>query len=289
MKKQLLLLVCAMSSIYTFSQAPVIDGDLMLCPYDNGTAIITSEQTYDSYQWYFKYWFLEGEFEAIPGAIDASFTYDWYIYDQALIKVEVMLDGVMYESNEIQIDSYAWTSLTTAFELGENAEFDPETQSILLCQGATFDVSINNPPYNANIVWYKNEVEIAGANQSSYTVTSPGIYKVTAAPDFCPNSTSTSLEINVVTNTDCTLRLSDQHMQNTVKIYPNPTMDEFNIVMGHNEFQTYQMIDVTGKIVASGTISNTQNIISVASLSKGLYIIQLIGENQISAHKIIKK
>lgn len=58
------------------AQQPVIEGDLLLCPDTNGTATITSPIVYDSYQWYFRYWFLADPFVAIDGATQQSFTYD---------------------------------------------------------------------------------------------------------------------------------------------------------------------------------------------------------------------
>src|SRR5690606_27447691 len=88
-------------------QSPVIAGDVVLCPNTARTATVTTGITYDSYQRYYKYWFLEDDFEAIEGATSDSFTYDWFTYEQAIVKVVVTLDGVTYESNSTQRDSYS--------------------------------------------------------------------------------------------------------------------------------------------------------------------------------------
>src|SRR5690606_14364282 len=117
MKLKLSFLLMFLSLSQLFGQAPVISGDTMMCPYTNGTASVVGSQTYDSYQWYFKYWFLSDEFQPIEGATNSAFTYDWMTYDQAVFKVEVTLGGQTYTSNEIQIDSYNWVPMSVSFEL----------------------------------------------------------------------------------------------------------------------------------------------------------------------------
>src|SRR6478672_5674323 len=116
MKTILLFLFTGVFAISATAQAPTISGDTMLCPNTSGTASITTDMPYDSYQWYWRYWFTSDPFVAISGADAASFTYDWFTYDQAQLKVVVTLNGQTYESNVIQIDSYAWVGLTVGFE-----------------------------------------------------------------------------------------------------------------------------------------------------------------------------
>ena len=289
MKKQLLKIILILFSFNSFAQAPEIEGDVLLCPWTDGTATIITAQTYDTYQWYFKYWFLPDDYEAIDGATSASFTYDWYTYDQALLKVVVTLDGETYESNTIQVDSWAWTSMFVVTETNENVVFDPDTETFLLCEGATFNLSINNPPYDTNIVWYRNDIPIEDATNSYYTVIGPGYYYVSAAPSFCPNNTSNSLGINVAWNPDCSLSVDDPTAESAIKIYPNPVKNELVLNVKINTFETYNLIDLTGKLISTGTITASESMISTAALSSGVYVLQLIGENHTSTHKIIKE
>lgn len=289
MKKHLLKLLVIVLSFNSFAQAPEIEGDILLCPWTDGTASIITDQTYDSYQWYYKYWFLPEDYVAIDGADEASFTYDWYTYDQALLKVVVTLDGETYESNSIQIDSWNWVGLVVFNEMNENVTFDPDTETFLLCQGATFEISINDPPYNANIRWYRDDLPIVGANSSTYLITEPGVYYVEAAPDFCPDNSNNSMPINVAWDPDCNLSVHNPITKNSIKIYPNPVQNELTLQLDNNVFESYKIVDLTGKTVANGKISGSESIISVNSISKGMYILQLIGENQISNHKIIKE
>lgn len=288
MKKNLLKLMLCIWSLNAFGQAPQIEGDVLLCPWTDGTVAITNSQTYDSYQWYFKYWFLPDEFQAISGANAASFTYDWYTYDQALFKVVVTLNGETFESNTIQVDSWAWVGLVLINEMNENVIFDPNTEAFLLCEGTTFDLSINNPPYDTNITWYKNDEPIAGANLSTYTITEPGLYYVSAAPSFCPDNSSNSLEILVAWNPDCNLSIDNPNAVTNISVYPNPVKNEFIVTSQNNLMENYTLLDVTGKVLATGTVRDHEKI-DISNLSAGMYLLQLKNNNQITTHKIIKE
>lgn len=200
--KFLLLISCWLTiTCSAFAQAPAIEGDVMLCPYTNGTATITTNQTYDTYQWYYKYWFLNDAYAAIDGATAASFTYDWYTYDQALLKVVVTSGGQTYESNAIQIDSYAWVGLDVMSEFNDAVTINQNDGSFLLCDGGAITNSIGSP-YTI-IQWYKNDVAVEGATGSTFVITEPGTYYATAAPGFCPNSVSNTLPLVVTVNPDC--------------------------------------------------------------------------------------
>lgn len=288
MKKQLLALILVVTGSLTFAQAPTISGDTMLCPWDNGTASITSGQTYDTYQWYYKYWFLSDDFQAIDGANAASFTYDWYTYDQAIFKVVVTSGGNTYESNTIQIDSWNWVSMTISYEETEAFFFDPESFTYQLCDGSSADLSINNPPYNANIQWFKNDAVIDGANQSTYTVTGPGNYKVTAAPQMCPNSTSTSPTFEVQLNPNCQLEVGD-NLRNEFRIYPIPAGDQVTIRANVQVFDHYAIYDLAGKKVGEGALEQTEQSISIAPFENGIYLVTLKGQNATATQKIIKQ
>lgn len=287
MKRKLLQLMLLFIGVNGFAQAPVIEGDLLLCPWTDGTASVTNP-TYDSYQWYSKYWFTSDEFVAIDGATSSTFTYDWYNYDQSLFKVIAVIGGVSYESNTIQIDSWNWTSLFTMYEMNEYTSYNPDIDSVLLCEGASFDLSINNPPYDASIKWYKNGELIDGATSAIYTITGPGYYEVSAAPSFCPDNSSNSLGLNVVTNTECSLGIDNPNQLSSV-VYPNPATTEINLESDLGVFEKYAILDMTGKNVGNGIISNVQTTISIASLANGIYILKLTGEKQTATHKIIKE
>lgn len=269
--------------------SPVIDGDVMLCPWSDGTASVTNNTIYDSYQWYYKYWFEEGaEFEPIAGATTAEFNYDWYTYDQAVFKLVVTLDGETYESNTIQVDSYNWASLTVSLDINEYVTPDDETQTFILCEGASF-VHTLNEPYSANIQWYKDDEPIPGANSISYAITEAGAYKVSAAPGFCPadENVSTTLPV-IVTMQDCSMGTTNP-ISDSFSLYPNPAISELTIATGALGFSTWSVYDITGKLLLNGTPEDETFKIDIQALESGSYILQLAGEKDATSKIFIKK
>lgn len=284
---QTLLFICVLGLVKA-QNAPTIDGDLLICPYDFGTASITSTETYDTYQWYFKYWFTEDVFEVIDDATSSSFTYDWYTYDQALLKVVVTLGDQTFESNEIQIDSYNWSSLVVVHEPSENVV--SETGSYYICDGDTIVNEVGSP--YAICQWYKNDVAIEGATGISYTITEPGEYHVVAAPDFCPNSTSMSLPISVFSQADCTLSIENPENIEDIKIYPNPVNDFLSIDTKTPLVNTtLRLIDVKGRIIRDKQFLSLDEDteIDTSNLSLGVYFLVIETEKGIFRQKIIKR
>ncbi|KOS06484.1 hypothetical protein AM493_10890 [Flavobacterium akiainvivens] len=179
---------------------PVIEGDTMLCPGADGTAEVTNETEYDTYQWQVKA-YGEDEFADIEGATEETFTYGQYEYSVTHIRVKVTLDSETYYSNELFIDGHAWTGLTVAHSAdGQIPDID-SNGNMLICEGDTITNSVASP-YTI-VQWYKDGEPIEGATSTTYLITAPGEYYVVAAPAICPTSTSTSIPFNVINNPDC--------------------------------------------------------------------------------------
>jgi hypothetical protein len=280
-----LFLLCCVT--FGFAQTPEIQGDLLLCPNTNGTATITNDIGYDSYTWYYKYWFLSDDYVAIEGQDGPSFTYDWYTYDQALIKVVVTLNGDTFESNAIQIDSYAWTSMTTGFENTDNVTID-NNGNLLLCEGTAFTVQVFDP-YSANIQWYKDGEAIEGANSQNLEIDAEGTYYVVAAPPFCPDSSSSSegLPFVISMNADCQLSVQNPNSIE-VSLLPNPAKDFLAI----NARQAVDMVNIyttTGQLVVSQKIGSTTGKVAIAGLASGVYIAEVTANGASRKIKIVKE
>ncbi|MEY8847607.1 starch-binding protein [Psychroserpens sp. XS_ASV72] len=78
----------------------------------------------------------------------------------------------------------------------------------------------------------------------------------------------------------------ETHDIDTFKLYPNPIENIIRIDTTI-DFKTYEIYDVTGKLIQKGAIENKN--IKVGNLSKGLYLLQLKDEfNTIKTVKILK-
>lgn len=77
--------------------------------------------------------------------------------------------------------------------------------------------------------------------------------------------------------------------ENIIYIYPNPVTSIFNIKMSTLQESQVNIINCTGQIVKSENISTMQSTIDVNDIPSGLYIIQIVSDNQMYSKRIIKK
>jgi len=284
--KSLLFLLFSLNML---AQNPTIEGNLMLCPDTNGTASITNNQTYDTYQWYSKYWFTNDPYVEIPNATSATFTYDWYTYDQSLLKVVVTSNGTTYESNAIQIDSYNWTPLYITNELNEFVTIDSFNGNLLVCAGHTVDLNLPGL-FSENIVWSKNGVAIEGANSLTYTVTEPGSYTAKASPNICPGSSNTTNDQPVVVEfVDCSLSNPSHEFEQNIQVYPNPTTEILQIEKRMNSDLNYTVHDLNQREVVKGILNQASSTIDMSKFSTGVYLVTLSNGQHTKTYKIIKK
>lgn len=97
-------------------------------------------------------------------------------------------------------------------------------------------------------------------------------------------------KILIKANTTCTpAGISDNDLVSTMTVFPNPCVDKLSIVNPEpSHAVTYQIVDVYGRAIASGKITQTTTTISVEDLSSGIYFILLTGENSY-VKKIMKE
>lgn len=75
--------------------------------------------------------------------------------------------------------------------------------------------------------------------------------------------------------------------ENEMIILPNPFVASFTI-QSNQEIQKIEMIDLTGRLVLSETISALQADINTSELPKGIYFIHIYQGNKVSTQRIIK-
>ena len=64
-----------------------------------------------------------------------------------------------------------------------------------------------------------------------------------------------------------------------ILIFPNPASEAISIIKNNSQERlNYYIIDQLGKTVASGTLLNSNNKISIANLNAGLYFVKIYGE-----------
>ncbi|AUC77648.1 T9SS type A sorting domain-containing protein [Olleya sp. Bg11-27] len=78
-------------------------------------------------------------------------------------------------------------------------------------------------------------------------------------------------------------------LESDIKLYPNPVVDQLNvnITLLQGEVLTYAMMDVNGKQVLAGRLSNNTNRIQTNQLAGGLYILRMTSETRSFTKKVV--
>lgn len=84
---------------------------------------------------------------------------------------------------------------------------------------------------------------------------------------------------------DYLTKTTDEPINNTVEVFPNPFGEYFSIKCKSTEPVKYEIIDIYGKIVKAGTGHN----ISANELAPGQYLLRIIEGEEIAIKQIIKQ
>jgi hypothetical protein len=262
---------------------PTIEGDTILCP-EGSTELKT--QVYDAYQWYRRAWGAS-QAEPIPGATGQSIVLT-EVDALNYYSVEATLNGCTETSPEVLLD--AWAFLLPTLSLTGNYEFDPNTQSFLICEGDTMFLTLN-PPYEASITWYNNGVPIPGETGITLPVTQSGAYTVVGAPAICPNFILSPGVVTEVTVDVCNATGEPQPGLPELALFPNPVADVLRIHFSSpSPAATWRLTNVAGQQLASDSFTEGKEAeIDLSQLPAGVYLLHLrFAEGKTVVRKIVK-
>ena len=259
---------------------PTVTGNLLVCPESTSTL---STQQYDSYQWYSRP-FSGGSSQPISGATGQTLEVN-AAETPLYISVAATLNSCTEQSPEVLVDGLAFLPVTVStfgdFTIGPNGE-------LIICSGDTVWMEALLP-YTLNFQWYNNEVPIAGANNDTLVVTSPGNYSVSASPEECPDWTAfLGLEIPVVwgTGPGCATLVKDPAQTLKVEIVPNPASDKLRVMVADFAPVSLLLLDNQGKTVRERKFAE-QTVLDVSDLPAGVYVLQLTSENGGAVKRIV--
>jgi len=88
---------------------------------------------------------------------------------------------------------------------------------------------------------------------------------------------------------DSIININSTNIENIFNIYPNPAFDR--IYINNNKIFDFkiQVFDIVGECILEKELNNITNEIDICSFSKGIYIIQLTGNNWTFQHKLTKE
>jgi uncharacterized repeat protein (TIGR01451 family) len=91
---------------------------------------------------------------------------------------------------------------------------------------------------------------------------------------------------NTTYNVNATLGLNEE--ENQLLVYPNPVGDLLTI-QGNTNIISIELVSISGQLIETYTPGSTVASINTASLSTGIYLLQIRTENGLSTKKILKK
>lgn len=150
---------------------------------------------------------------------------------------------------------------------------------------------ISNPLTENNYQWFKDDVLISGANESTYTIVNAqnsdsGIYSCEITNDEVPGFI---IRRSGITVTVGTLTISDAVLS-SFHLYPNPTKDEFNIIVPKGSINsTMEMYNILGEKLLSCPLVNERSVLNISQLKSGIYLLKFISEGIILTKKLVKQ
>lgn len=72
-------------------------------------------------------------------------------------------------------------------------------------------------------------------------------------------------------------------------VFPNPVNDRVYINCNKTQYHDFQIYNIVGECVQQGILDKGNNEIDIFSLSKGIYIIKINGDNRTRLKKFIKE
>jgi hypothetical protein len=141
-----------------------------------------------------------------------------------------------------------------------------------------------SPPFDGEIVWFLNGVEIPGANGQTFTATESGNYSVTyTSTTGCPSSeTSDEFFAEIV---------SVNELANLAwSIYPNPTAGELFVRKSNVPSVSWRLeiCNVHGQIVEQSVCTGELCSIDLSNLPSGWYVVRISDAKEFASYVLQK-
>jgi uncharacterized protein (TIGR02145 family) len=84
-------------------------------------------------------------------------------------------------------------------------------------------------------------------------------------------------------------KINETNYQGEVKIFPNPALDKIYINCAEKQYLKIQIYNLIGECILQKELNSNTNEIDINSLSKGVYVVKITGDNWSIQRKLIKE
>ena len=129
------------------------------------------------------------------------------------------------------------------------------------------ELTVTNYPFDSNIQWYQNGIEIPNEENDTLQIYTDGSYHVVLTDFFGCLYETAVFPLNV--------SLSNKEIMSW-ECYPNPATNEIHIqIEGYLIGAEVRIVDLNGRLLKKEALNDLDTIIDIQSLSNGSYIIEL--------------
>jgi hypothetical protein len=207
--------------------------------------------------------------------------------------------------------SYSWSSGVN----GQQAIVMPNTTTSYTvlgsnaygCVGSAQQMITVNPlpvisVLGNTVICEGERMNLAGTGAVTYTWSSPSFYVIGSPVSITPPMGSMAY---MVSGTDangcvgtsnravlveaCTGIGSNNIAANKLMVYPNPNNGVFNVTLANGINKSFDVIDVTGRVVLTGATSNNQFEVNISNLSNGVYYVKVTSDKTVEVVKVVKQ
>jgi hypothetical protein len=149
----------------------------------------------------------------------------------------------------------------------------------------------NNTAMNNNFQWFKDNVAITGANAADYTIfntqiSDSGEYYCEITNSILPDLTIVRAPITL--NIDPSLS-TPIYIDNEISLYPNPAQNWITINTHNLVMAKISIYDIKGGLIMTQKLVNNLTAINIENLQSGIYIVQLMDDENVISKRIIKE
>ena len=147
-------------------------------------------------------------------------------------------------------------------------------------------VAFSNSSLNAtNFNWNFGDGETSSSDNPTHSYLTAGKYITQLIAHKCGISDTIFQTIDITIPNG----VNEINQTNNINMYPNPTTTFLNVKYDFLNKTTYQIVNITGQEVQTGTINNSNKQIDVSTLSEGIYFLQLFdNNNSLGQQKFVK-
>ncbi|NRA92869.1 MAG: T9SS type A sorting domain-containing protein, partial [Psychroserpens sp.] len=156
---------------------------------------------------------------------------------------------------------------------------------------ANIDRNSNDVSSNNQYQWFKDDVEIPGADASIYTIVNAqisdsGVYYCEITNPLLPDLTI--IRANITVTVDENLGVDDFDY-NDFKMYPNPAKDWITIKTKPLNNGKMQIFNMTGQLILEKPLTTEITSLTVDQLTSGVYLISITSDIVNTTKRFIKE